>query len=168
MKHEEVIKWLSRHKENIQKLSILQDHIATIRSRVGNATGSGLNLNDAGKCTTHRAVDPISELSLSLQDYEKEYQVILRESSKIEREITLAIHSLPNMAYLEKELLTNKYLYFYPNEKNYKELNILKKTFEYHLELGLSYLQDKLIKENIIIPLEITSPERELLKRIIN
>lgn len=168
MKHEEVIKWLNRHKENIKKLSILQDHIATIRSRVGNALGSGINLNDAGKCTTQKASDPIATLSLELQDYEAEYQIILKDSSKVEREITLTIHSLPNQAYYEKEILTNKYLYFYPNEKNYKELNLLKKTFEYHLEQGLSYLQTILIEQRVIIPIQITSPEEMLISRIIN
>lgn len=157
MKNEQVIKWLKRYQESMKKLSILADHIATIRSKVGNAYGSGVNLNDAGKCTTQKASNPIHDLTIELQELESNYKVLLKETSKIEREVILTIHSLPIQAFIEKELLTNKYVYFYPNEKNYKELNILKKTFEYHLDVGLMMISKVLIDKGEIIPMELTN-----------
>ena len=168
--NKQVIEWLNRYRDSMSKLSILADNIATIRSRVGNATGSGINLNDAGKSSVHKASNPIADLSYQLQDLQAEYDKAIKVSSKLEREITTAIHSLPNQAYIEIEILTNKYLYFYPNEKNYKSLNILKKTFEYHLDIGLQLLNAHLIKTHEIIELNLSNmnPEQAIYNKLIN
>lgn len=168
--NKQVMEWLSRYKESMVNLSLLADRIATIRSKVGNATGSGINLNDAGKCSVHKASDPIADLSYQLQELQSNYNKLIKETSKLERETTNAIYSLPNQSILERDILINKYLYFYPNEKNYKSLNLLKKTFEYHLDIGHRLLNVHLIETHQIIEIDLNNmnPEQQLLSKLIN
>lgn len=169
-KYQATINYLSRYKESMTQLSQLSDRLATLRSKVGNATGSGLVVLDKGRSTTVLPSDPLYDESMQIIEVEKQLSKQLKESAELEREITgLILTVLPNNKYpIESEILLNIYVYTYSIDRVYRSMDMIRKTFDYYKDKALGLMDHYLTSQGLIIPLQMQSGYERLIEKLTN
>lgn len=162
--------YLSRYKESMMILSQISDRLATLRSKIGSPTGSGLVMSDKGKASSILPSDPLYTESLQIMEVEAVLAKQLKESAKLEREITHIIYdALPEKTHaIENEILMNIYVYTYSIDRVYRSMNMLRKTFDYYKDKALSIVNAYLIARDLIIPFEMRSGAELLINKIVN